>query len=583
MRRDGASDYCLPVTGWDNVADIVKFVRDSGTEPGMKPLIVNGPHRALRGNRPLQLLLAGQAFSSLADWLLAVILTVLVFNLGHMATSVSLLTLARLAPYALVLPISGLVLDRMDRRTLMATLGVGRAVCIAGLLVVNARGGLPLIYPLVFASSSFSSLLRPTINATLPAFVSGDDNVAANGLVSQVDGLAHIIGPAIAGAFILIHAPEFALLVTTLAFLASGLSFFLTRSVPNTLRVSSHANLNPAEILAGFRFVLRENEGVLFALGTTAAGLALLAGAFYVLAIELSTRTFSLGNQGVGWLDGLYGVGGLAGAWVVGWLVRGRKLAHVFTAAAAVNSLGVIMLALSPAGIAPFVCLAVLGATGVVIQVTGTTILQSATPTEMLGRAFTAFEAALVVATLTGAVIAGPLVRLVGVRETTAAIGILGALLLLVSLPWLRSLEDVLGVRIFLRAVPLLSDLPRPLLDDLAPRFESESVAQGAAIVREEERGDKLYIIKSGAVDVSVKGRWLRRIGPQGYFGEVALLRNVPRTASVSACAPTDLYSLDRQAFQQLLRLAGQVESRLDREVERYVLPATALPQSPLR
>lgn len=516
----------------------------------------------------------GQWFSSLADWLLAVIMTVIVYSLSHSGTAVSALTLARLAPYALVLPWSGVLLDRSDTRLLMAAAGYGRAMCMVGLFFVQSSSALPLGYALIFLSSSLSCLLRPAVNATLPRLAEERDLLEANSLVTQLDGLAHIAGPAAGAVFILFHDPHLALLVTAAAFALSGLSFFLAPLGPRRTSMAASVDLSIGEVLAGFRFLLRENEGVLIALTATAAGLALLAGAYYVLAVVLCSTAFHIGGQGVGWLDAAYGVGGLVGSLIIAAVLRGRRVAHLFAGGAALSACTALLLAASPPGPAPFVCVAVVGIAAVVVQVTATTIIQAAAPGEMLGRTFTAFEASLVVAMLTGATSAGPLIRLVGPRPATAVYGLIGVALLLAAMPRLLALEDALGIRVFLRGVPLLAGLPRTLLDEIAPHFVEVAVEAGIDILREGEVGDTLYIIRSGEVEVLIGGRVVRRLGPAGYFGEVALLHDVPRTASVRSRVRTQMYCLDRRAFGHLTARAHDLRERFAGEAATYQLPA---------
>lgn len=526
--------------------------------------VVAEPYRILRGNTPFALLACGQGLSSLADWLLAVVLTVLAYGISHSTTTVSLLIFTRLAPYALVLPWSGLILDRADRRLVMTGIGLGRGLCMLGLLFVHSPATLPLAFPLVFVSASLSCLLRPTVNATLPGLVLERQMIAANGIMGQIDGLGHAVGPALAATFFLIHNPSLALVVTAVVFALSGALLFSMRA-PSLLRSTGSAGMDFrfGELLAGFRFIFRENERVLVALTAIAAGLALLAGAYYTLAVALCIHTFHVGQQGVGWLDAAYGAGGVAGGMFVGIGVRERAIGHLFILGSGLSSVGMALLALSPPGPAPFACSAGVGVADVVVLVTGTTILQNSTPRDILARAFTAFEAALVAAMLVGALAAGPLLRFLGPRGATLTFALAGGLVLLLALPLFRPLERVLAIRVFLRRVPLLEGLSRQYLDDLAPSVEVMRVPAGTVIVREGEPGDRLYIIQSGEVEVSVAGQVVRTVGPADYFGEVALLRDVPRTASVRASRPAALCVMDRSAFQWLLRHAGEIEPRL--------------------
>jgi signal-transduction protein with cAMP-binding, CBS, and nucleotidyltransferase domain len=185
-----------------------------------------------------------------------------------------------------------------------------------------------------------------------------------------------------------------------------------------------------------------------------------------------------------------------------------------------------------------------------------------------------------VVAILAGALGVGLLLRFVDPRVTTVTLALAGAMLLVLSLPLLGSMEDVLGLRVFLRGVPILADLSRPLIDEIAPRFETVNVPAGTDIVREGEPGDRLYIVRHGEVEVRVGNHVVRKLGPAGYFGEVALLRSVPRTASVRTRTPTQLYSLDRAAFQTLLHQADDLEPRLTgRAATQYVYASPLMPR----
>ena len=123
----------------------------------------------------------------------------------------------------------------------------------------------------------------------------------------------------------------------------------------------------------------------------------------------------------------------------------------------------------------------------------------------------------------------------------------------LVRLRTLASAEQRVEVPVqeleLLRAVPMFAPLAPPILERLAARAIRVAVPAGEAIIREGEPGDRFYVVVSGRVEVSVGGRVLRELGGGDSFGEIALLRDSPRTASISALEPTQLLALERAPF----------------------------------
>jgi CRP-like cAMP-binding protein len=95
----------------------------------------------------------------------------------------------------------------------------------------------------------------------------------------------------------------------------------------------------------------------------------------------------------------------------------------------------------------------------------------------------------------------------------------------------------------------MLARLAPVPLEELATRLESASFDAGADIVRQGELGDRFYLIDSGEVEVFEDGELARRQGPGDYFGEIALLRDIPRTATVTATSDVEVLALERDDF----------------------------------
>lgn len=546
-------------------------LEDELEQAGARPRLARflGPFRLLGGNATFSLLFSGQVVSSLGSWLYSVALVVVAYRVTHSATLVAALTFVRLLPLAVFMPFTGALADKLDRKTLMVGSDVGRSLCMFGLVFTASRSTLWLAFPLVFVNTTLASLFRPALNAVVPAVVRESDLPEANSLMSQMDSVSLILGPSLGGVLVLFGAPQGAFLINGASFLVSATTLLLLRipKVDKPARTEEGGRL--AELLGGFHFIFRENEGVLAAYTLSEAGMALIGGAYWTVILLLSIQVFHLGGQGTGFLNAAYGAGGVLGGLVAGTLSRRLRMGRLYLVASAMAGASAILLGLSPAGFLPFLFLGAAGLADVVVEVTGTTAIQSATPAELLGRVFGAFESVILLAMLIGSLVAGPLVQALGARSATWILGLAGLAVVAVCSPWVLRLESALGVRIFLRQVPLLSALSRRLLDGVASEIELDTFPHASDIVRQGEDGDRLFIIKSGEAEVLGERRagpnqrdqiQLATIGKMDYFGEIALLRNVPRTATVRAKGAVEAYTLSREAFQALLKGSSEFE-----------------------
>jgi len=171
----------------------------------------------------------------------------------------------------------------------------------------------------------------------------------------------------------------------------------------------------------------------------------------------------------------------------------------------------------------------------------------------VLARVFGAFEALTLLTMGFGSLLAPVLDSVFGVRGATLIAGVLLPAALVLcwrSLAALDARAAAPAERVaLLRRVPLFAPLPVPELERLAAALEEQRVSAGTAVVREGEQGDRFYAIADGEALVEAGGRELERLGPGDVFGEIALLGEVPRTATVPAVTPLRVFALDGETF----------------------------------
>jgi Cyclic nucleotide-binding domain len=186
------------------------------------------------------------------------------------------------------------------------------------------------------------------------------------------------------------------------------------------------------------------------------------------------------------------------------------------------------------------------------VDINAYTILQRTVPDEVMGRVFGAMESAVIGAMAGGALLMPFLIETLGIRAALAVLGGAVTGIVLLALAGLRRIDVTAlapaGLEL-VRRISIFTALPEPILERLARALEPVQAAAGEVIIREGDEGDHFYAIEEGTVVVSKEGRWVAQLGPGDYFGEIALLKDVPRTATVTAETDVKLYGLERDVF----------------------------------
>ena len=474
--------------------------------------------------------------------------------------SVGLVAVVMLVPAALVAPAAASLGDRYPRERVLTAgyLGYGVGLAMTAAVMV---AGLPalVVYPVAALGGAALVVARPTQSALLPGLCQTPDELtSANGAAGIVEGTGIILGPLVAAAILTQAGPAavvavFALIVLGGAALASRLRAHPAPDLLPLVEPDAPSSGAPADgMIPGMRVVLTDPDARLV-VGLMSARM-LMIGAADVLFVLMAIELLGMGEPGVGLLNAALGAGMIAGGATAFVLVGRGRLASVAAAGACLWGLTLGLSGWLASPLAAGVLIIAGGAGLAIVDVAGRTILQRSVRDGVLAGVFGIQEGLAMAALAVGSLLVPALTAVLGL---TGAILVTAALLpLMVGLAWshLVALDartpvpaQALGL---LRRVALFEPLPAPSLEAIARRVTWLSVDPGTVLIREGDVGDHFYVLASGAVTVHRQGRHLRDLTQPGDgFGEIALLRNVPRTATVTASVDSVLVALDRRAF----------------------------------
>jgi len=392
------------------------------------------------------------------------------------------------------------------------------------------------------------TLTRPSHNALLPEISrTTGDLTAGNAASGSLEAAATFLGPLVSG---LVLAGWGAGGVFLVASSCAGVGLLLTA------RLATAAA--PRIVVAGgsrsggaLRAVVKNPAARLMTVLVMAE--YALVGMMDILLVVLALDVLDMSQAGPGILNSALGVGGIVGAAFTFLLIGRPGLATPLLLGALVAS---VPFALAGQATVPVVALGLVAVTGagkLFYDVSSRTFIQRMLPDHLLTAMFGLQEAFMMVGVAVGTVAAPLLVEVVGARGAFVAAGCFLPLIALGSFRTLRRLDvatvipaDVVAL---LTGVPILAVLAPRIVERLARDAAAEHVAAGEVVVTQGEVGTRFYVVASGQVRVDIDGSEIRELGPGDWFGEIALLRDVPRTATVTALSDVQVWGIDRESF----------------------------------
>ena len=492
--------------------------------------------RAVLRNGALRRVLLAYVGFNAAEYAVWLAMLVYAYNRGG-TTTAGLVAVIQLAPAALCAPFLGGLADRYPPVRVLAAGYVVQAVAMgatAGAILAGAPA--PLAYACAAVAATAVTVTRPTQAVVTPALAHSAEELTATNVVSGwVENGSIFVATALAGVVLGASGPGAVFLLCAALGVVSALLVTGVKGPPAALDATESGPFDDA--IAGFR-ALAEHGGPRMIVGLLGLEMVIY-GALDLLFVVLALKLLSVGSAWVGYFNAFFAAGGVAGAAAAVTLVGKRHMAPAIVVGLLVWGASFMVIAASSKLGIVAVILLVGGAARAFFDVAAKTLLQRISPAEVLARVFGVLEATSMAGMAIGQLLVAGLVALTSASGAMAGVGVLLFATTLLVLRRLVSIDRGARVPIveisLLRSIPLFRALPAPEIEGIARALEPREASDGEVIIREGEIGDRYYAIADGSVEISHNGSRVAIRGRAEGFGEIALLRDVPRTATVTA------------------------------------------------
>ena len=504
-----------------------------------------------------------------ATWLA---ITVFAFRRGGV-NEASLVALSQLIPATFIAPFSAFAGDRFAPNRALTVGYLTQATAFAATAACMASGVATAAYVAAAVAAAAMTVTRPVMGSILPLVThTPRDLVAANVVNNVAEQLGACLGPLMAGLLIAALSPAWVFAVCAVGLVFGALSMVrlsVERREPDPMDRSHVLR----EVLGGYR-ALRTEPVSRWLIATISVGV-LTVGVLDIVIVTFASTVLG-GDRDAGFLQTAVGLGALVGTAVGTGLVGGARVLRYLVGSTALLSVPFVLLDFVGSRWAALVMFAVIGSGVSLIRFVGSVAMQRLSPFHVLTRIFGVLEALAMICLAMGAVIAAGLISATSLARGSAIAGTgLGVALVIcmVRLHRLGATGAPPPAELFDRIAddPLFAALPAPIVERLAAAARTRVVAPGEAIVTEGELGDDYYLIISGDVEITMGASKIRTMSAGESFGEIALLRECPRTATATACGEVEMYTVDSETFLQAVTGHPRSIAEAERITSRFL------------